>query len=184
MDVFDKLIGGLVGREGGYVNHPNDRGGETIWGITVAVARANGYSGPMRSMTREQAVSIYRRRYWDAPGFAAVASISERIAEELFDTGVNMGVDARIPQKWLQRSLNLCNRQGADYADIAVDGVIGNGTLGALKALFRKRGKAPGEELMLKCLNGFQFGRYVEITEGRVKNEDFFVGWVSNRVGF
>ena len=42
----------LIQREGGYTNNPNDKGGETNFGITVAVARAFGYTGPMTSMTQ------------------------------------------------------------------------------------------------------------------------------------
>ena len=48
MDFVERFLDDLIKREGGYVNNPNDKGGETCWGITVAVARANGYAGPMR----------------------------------------------------------------------------------------------------------------------------------------
>lgn len=182
-DLFDKLATGLLGREGGYVNHPSDRGGETIWGITVGTARRFGYHGPMAKMTRAEALVIYRGKYWAAPGFARVGEVSERIAEELFDTGVNMGVDALIPQKWLQRSLNVLNRQGVDYPDITADGVIGDRTLAALQSLIRVRGRALAEELILKALNCLQGARYIELAEGREKNEDFVVGWLRTRVG-
>jgi lysozyme family protein len=61
---LERLIEELLEREGGYVNHPNDRGGPTIYGITQAVARAHGYQGPMRSLPREEeAVAIYKRLY-------------------------------------------------------------------------------------------------------------------------
>ena len=51
MDV-DELIDALIDREGGYANHPSDRGGPTNFGITETVARAHGFSGPMRSLPR------------------------------------------------------------------------------------------------------------------------------------
>ena len=60
MDV-DELIEALIEREGGYVNHPNDRGGPTNYGITEAVARAHGFAGAMRSMPRSEAAAICRR---------------------------------------------------------------------------------------------------------------------------
>ncbi len=41
MDV-DSLIDEVIGREGGYSNHPADRGGPTRWGVTEKVARAHG----------------------------------------------------------------------------------------------------------------------------------------------
>src|SRR3954469_18129090 len=90
MDV-DPLIDGLIEREGGYANHPADKGGPTCFGITEAVARAHGYAGAMASLPREEAAAIYRRLYWLRPKFDAVAERSERLAAELFDTGVNMG---------------------------------------------------------------------------------------------
>lgn len=49
---FDTAFDRLLGNEGGYVNNPADPGGETNWGVTVAVARASGYTGAMRDMTR------------------------------------------------------------------------------------------------------------------------------------
>ena len=55
------LIDALIEREGGYVNHPADRGGPTCFGITEAVARAHGYRGAMRQLPRDEAVAIYRR---------------------------------------------------------------------------------------------------------------------------
>lgn len=62
------LIDALLDREGGYVNHPADRGGPTGFGITEAVARANGYRGAMRALPRDEAAAIYRRLYWLRPG--------------------------------------------------------------------------------------------------------------------
>ena len=69
----DSLIEEVIAREGGFVDHKADRGGATRWGITEAVARAEGYAGPMRSLPRQAAHAIYRRRYWAAPGFDKVA---------------------------------------------------------------------------------------------------------------
>ncbi len=36
----DQIIEGILGKEGGYVNNPNDKGGPTRWGITQTTARA------------------------------------------------------------------------------------------------------------------------------------------------
>ena len=48
----DALIDAVIDREGGYVNHTADRGGATCWGITEAVARAQGHAGAMRELPR------------------------------------------------------------------------------------------------------------------------------------
>ena len=85
------LIDELIEREGGFVFHSADLGGPTRYGITQAVARANGYQGEMRHLPRAEAAAIYRLLYWDRPGFDEVAKRSPRLAGELFDTGVNMG---------------------------------------------------------------------------------------------
>ncbi|MFT2612662.1 glycosyl hydrolase 108 family protein, partial [Escherichia coli] len=77
---------------GGFVDHPADRGRATRWGITAAVARAEGYDGPIAALPRGVAAVIYRRLYWEAAGLPALAIRAPRLAAELFDTGVNMGV--------------------------------------------------------------------------------------------
>ena len=62
MDI-DDLIDGVIDREGGFVDHPADRGGATNWGITQAVARAEGYAGAMRGLPRGTAAAIYAHRH-------------------------------------------------------------------------------------------------------------------------
>lgn len=173
------LLDELLEREGGFVDHPHDRGGATNFGITEAVARSAGWAGTMRDLPRDFALRIYRRRYWTAPGYDAVAAIMPAVAAELFDTGVNMG--PAVATGFLQRSLNALNRQGRDWADIAVDRSIGPATLGALRRLAGVRGPG-GETVLLKALNALQGARYIELAEGRAANESFLFGWLRERV--
>lgn len=179
-DLFDKLIGPLIDREGGYSNRASDAGGETNWGITVAVARENGYTGPMKALTRDQAIRIYKAKYWVKAGLYLIAPLSEKVAEELFDTGVNAGTGTAAIL--FQRCLNALNRRGKDYADIGVDGGIGNESTKAFTA-FLKRNKATGESVMIKALNCLQGAHYIELAEGREFDEDNLNGWLANRVG-
>lgn len=139
MDI-DDLIDEVIGREGGYTNNKADRGGATRWGITEKVARANGYAGDMRALPRETAATIYRRLYWQKPGYDRVATRVPLVAAELFDTGVNMG--PKVATGFLQRALNALNRGASDYPDIAADGLIGPRTLSALDGFVAKRGAA------------------------------------------
>ena len=176
---IDAMIEATIGKEGGYSDHPSDRGGKTMWGITEAVARRNGYAGDMRALPRATAVRIYRDEYLVKPGFAAIAAISEPIAEELFDTGVNMG--QAVPTLWLQQALNALNAQGKLYADIKEDGALGPCTRAALNAYLKARG-ADAVSVMLKALNCLQGARYLELARGRAANEDFVFGWLRNRV--
>lgn len=175
-----QLIGALIAREGGYVDHPADRGGPTNWGITRAVARAHGYFGAMETMPRGEAERIYRRRYWEEPRFNRVAALSFPLATELFDTGVNMGPG--VAARFLQRALNALNRNERDYRDIAVDGVIGPATLRALSDYRRVRGTR-GEAVLLKAVEALQGERYIALSEARPANEAFVYGWIANRIG-
>ncbi|MGG8042112.1 hypothetical protein PGO05_01645 [Klebsiella aerogenes] len=175
----DNIFDAILGKEGGYVDHPNDKGGPTNWGITQATARAHGYAGDMRNLTREQALSILEADYWYGPRFDQVATVSSAIAAELCDTGVNMGPS--VPVKWLQRWLNAFNNQQKLYPDLVADGQIGPRSISALKSYLAARGK-DGEEVMLRALNCSQGQRYLELAEGRTANESFVYGWVKERV--
>ena len=177
---IDSLIDTVPDRKGGYVNHPADRGGETRFGITAAVARANGYDGPMCSFPVERARALYRRLYWEAPRFDAIAEHAPGLAAELFDSGVNMG--PAVAAAFLQRALNALNRGATDYPDMPVDGRIGAVTLAALAAFLKRRG-AGGEAVLLKAIEALQGERYVALAERRLANEAFLYGWLANRVG-
>ena len=71
---IDRLIDGLIEREGGYVNHPADKGGPTRSRISEAVARAHGYAGAMTQLPREEAAAMYRRLYWLRPRFDEIGA--------------------------------------------------------------------------------------------------------------
>ncbi len=174
-----RIIDGVIQREGGYVDHPNDLGGPTAFGITERVAREEGYTGPMPGLPRKVAFEIYWRRYIERPGFGEIAAISEPIAEKMIDIGVNMGV--AWPAIFLQRALNAFNLRGKLYPDLAVDGACGPATRSALYAYLEKRG-SNAETVMLRALNAQQGARYLEITEARAANESFAYGWFAGRV--
>jgi lysozyme family protein len=118
MSNFDKAFTDLIGNEGGYSNNPNDPGGETNWGITVAVARANGYTGAMQDMTMSYAKTIYAQAYW----LSAFDTLSYPVAFQLFDAAVNSGLSQAV--RWLQRALGVSD-----------DGIFGSITLAAAQAM-------------------------------------------------
>ncbi len=177
---IDQLIDDVIGREGGYGDHPADRGGATRWGITEAVARAYGYRGAMRAFPRDEAVSIYRRVYWARPGFDRIADLAPDVAAELFDTGVNMGPAVAV--SFLHRALNALNRGSADYPDIVPGPRVDAATLGALTAFLAHRASR-GEIVLLKALEALQGERYLDLAERRPANEAFLYGWLANRLG-
>lgn len=118
MSNFDRAFVELLGNEGGYTNNPNDPGGETNWGITVAVARENGYVGAMKDMDQTVAKAIYAKRYW-LPAFDA---LPYSVAFQVFDGVVNSGIGQAV--RWLQRAVG-----------VADDGKLGPITLTAVAAL-------------------------------------------------
>ena len=171
-DVIDRIID----LEGGYVNDPADSGGETNFGITVKVARKNGYNGPMASMPRRIAEEIYGARYWDAVRADNLLELSEIIAEEVVDTAVNMGV--KRAGIFLQKCLNVLNSAETRYDDVKVDGKIGPATLRALGEYLDTRDGL----VLLTALNCLQGAHYVMLAEKRKKDERFVYGWFKNRV--
>lgn len=174
---FAAAFARTIGHEGDFSDDPNDSGGATRFGITEAVARANGYDGPMRELPFAKAREIAKRQYWDALN---LDQVPPRIASEIFDTGYNMGT--RRAAQFLQRSLNSLNRGGRDYADITVDGDIGPATLSALAAYLDERGICEGETVLLRALNCLQGAAYIELGFRRPKDEDFMFGWLRTRV--
>jgi lysozyme family protein len=116
--------------------------------------------------------AFYKKHFWDVNRLDQVSNQS--IANEMFDTGVNCGIV--VAANFLQRSLNLLNRNGKNYPDLIVDGKIGPVTLGVLN-------RHPSPKNILKCLNGFQFHWYVLICERDKSQEEFFNGWLE-RVSF
>lgn len=177
---IESMIVEVLKREGGYVNHPADRGGPTNYGITEQVARAYGFKGNMKSLPLATATEIYKSRYWTGPKFDQVAAVFPQVAHEMFDTGVNMGVVAVA--KFLQRILNVLNRGAIDYPDIEADGLIGRMTIASCEALKAKRGARAGD-VVRKALDSLQGARYIEIAEKNPSQEAFAYGWLSQRLG-
>lgn len=175
------LILALVfGGEGGYVDHPDDPGGATNWGCTEAVARANGYTGPMRTMPKAECARILRTAYIENPGWMPIVEREPVLAYEIIDTGVNAG-PARA-KLWFQASLNVFSRGGRDYPNIHEDGAIGPATIKAYDNLVRKRGAKKACELMVKSADAFQAAHYQKLCDGQTLSS-FCVGWFDTRIG-
>lgn len=172
--------------EGGYVQDPVDRGGETYRGISRvhhpdwsgwaridAQRRQRGFPGRLDRDDRLQheVAAFYKQAYWDR--FEGDAIPDQAVADELYDTAVNMGVRRAV--RFLQASLNLLNRAQRDYEDLVVDGWFGRRTLYTLETLLRHdRGSAA----LVKLMNIHQGARYVEIMSADASQERFARGWI------
>lgn len=161
--------------EGGFVDHPSDPGGATMYGITEKVARANGYEGPMKELPKELASEIYTREYVYSPGFDKVIAVIPAVGHKLVDAGVNLGTAKEA--KSLQKAINALN--GGKVPDIKEDGVIGISTITAIQQLQKRLGVHKTCVLLIRLLDAQQAVHYMELKRLRM----FTVGWVDHRIG-
>ena len=177
---FNDAYKELIRSEGGYVDDPDDKGGETYKGIArhfnpdwsgwkiIDNYKANreNFKDLLKTDTKLESLvqAFYKANYWlkfkgdDLPFI---------IAEELFEQSVNQGTWKTAGIN-LQKALNLLNRDGKLFKDLVVDGFVGPSTLKAVKLVNPRR--------LLKVLNGLQFMRYYELDTKNPSLEKY-VGW-------
>lgn len=167
--------------EGNYSNDPKDRGGETIYGIArkknpnwsgwILVDKYSKDDSGIKAMLndveiKKRADNFYKVQYWDALKLDEVKH--QKIANELYDSAVNLGV-GRVA-RWLQRVLNVSNRNQIDFKDLQVDGNIGPQTLSVLN-------NHRDPEAIWKGLNVLQGHAYFVLAEEDKTQERFWLGW-------
>lgn len=119
MDKFSDIFNRLMKHEGGYINHPKDPGGETMYGVTKRVAVAHGYTGPMRQLPLATAKAIAEKSYFKA---IRGDELDRLIAWQLTDAAYNHGTRQAV--KFLQRAVG-----------VNADGLIGPRTIAATVAM-------------------------------------------------
>ncbi|MGB8812102.1 MAG: holin-associated N-acetylmuramidase [Paracoccaceae bacterium] len=110
----------IVAREGGFVNDPDDPGGATKYGVTLATMRRLGLDltgdhavtiEDVKRLTRAQAVEIFTKHYYTGPGIAA---LPEPLQASVFDMYVNAGSNAvKVLQRLLSAMGFACDPDGA-----------------------------------------------------------------------
>ncbi|HGC4035285.1 TPA: glycoside hydrolase family 108 protein [Escherichia coli] len=111
-ELFSKISSVILRHEGGYVNDPNDRGGETNMGITIATWRAHApidlgieaTSSTLRNMTKEQAEIIYYNHYWEPKGFCKLENT--KVALMVYDWTITSGRAVKQIRKMLHDEYN------------------------------------------------------------------------------
>lgn len=184
---FQQAFNRTILFEGGYSNDPNDFGKETIFGISrvyhpgwegwnrVNALKALSYTA--KQIEEDDIVGsgieqFYRDQYWNP---ILGNSISDQsIANELFDCAVNMGIGRAIT--FLQKGLNVLNRNQKDYPNISEDGHIGPKTLSTLDIYLKKN-----DGYLLKVMMILRGACYIDIMEKNETQEKFAKGWL-NRV--
>ena len=110
----------IVGREGGFVNDPDDPGGATNHGVTIGTLRRLGIDvnrdtridvADVKALSAKQAVEIYLKHYFEGPGISA---LPEPLQASVFDMYVNAGGNAvKILQRLLADMGFPCDPDGA-----------------------------------------------------------------------
>lgn len=171
--------------EGGYVNDPDDPGGETYrgiarrdhpgwegWPVIDAAKSSPGFPGCLdRRKTLQEAVRLfYRQQYWDRIRGDSIAS--QEVADEVFEAGVNLGVRRAVT--FLQTALNVLNRRQTLYTDVVEDGVCGPDTLAALEAYLQTE----PPELVITVANILQGMHYITLMQQNAVREKYARGWL------
>ncbi len=175
---FEKAFKGTMAHEGGYVNDPTDRGGETYHGISRKahpdwlgwkILDEEGIDADSKRKELESLVrNLYRSLYWDRVYGDEITD--QAVADQLFDFAVNSGPKKAV--RYLQRALNSLNRDGQSWSDIALDGKLGPLTMMVLKSCLESEA-----DVLLVMLENLRGARFVEIGERDPTQKRFMRGW-------
>ncbi|MCJ4425343.1 peptidoglycan-binding protein [Klebsiella pneumoniae] len=156
----------VLSREGGYVNDPTDKGGETKYGISdkrdgLADGKTDvdGDGKPdtrIKDLTKEQAGQIYFRDYW-YPSYCS--QWPDGISLFVFDSAVQ-----HSPKKAIQLL-----QEAVGFTGKAVDGIVGKDTRAAVSS-------ADAEWLLTRCfLRRSRY--YAEIIKANSSQGKYLNGW-------
>lgn len=137
--------------EGGYYNHPNDPGGETMYGLT----KRDYPLLDIKNLTREEADQIFWQDYWlksSAPLLPFPVYVS------YFDSCVNTG--RKQANKFLQRSVGA-----------TADGIVGPYTRSLLS-------KKDPKDVTFNIIDQRQ-NFYEDLSKNRPKLKVFLKGWTN-----
>lgn len=152
--VFNTAFDLLMANEGGYVNNPHDKGGETKYGISKTA-----YPNiDIPSLTIAQAKEIYKRDYWD---MCKCDLLPDALSVAVFDFAVNSGVVRAV--KYLQSCLG-----------VVADGKVGNQTIGAANRL--------KERVVLDAYMNMRFDFIQKIVANKPSQKRFLKGWTERCV--
>lgn len=165
MGDFNRAIKPVLAVEKGYVNNPNDSGGETMYGITKDVARSHGYKGAMKDLPLSLAMQIYKTDYWDTLKLDLIKS--QVVSEIIFDISVNGGQGKAA--EFLQRTINFMTKSNID-----VDRAIGVETIKKANEILTDSQK----EKAVRILSALAGAHYLKCCELFEKNEEFLLGWL------
>ena len=154
---FEKAFANLIKEEGGYCDHPNDKGGETKYGIS----KRSYPHLDIKNLTLDQAKEIYKKDFWlpihgdELP--------SDELACEALEQSVNMGIKTAV--SFMQV---VCVAEGS--IDMVVDGKMGKQTLQALNRI------APSFTLV--AIRALAIAHYLKLAREEPPMKVFLKGWI------
>ena len=162
-----RLIDKVIAKEGGFVDHPDDRGGATNFGITAATL--GGWRGLGRSATaaevkalpRVEAEQIYLVKWVRHPSLSLHMLVSHAVAWWALDTAVLFGVSRHRAGKWMQEAAGA----------LAMDGVIGPQSIARINA-------TPLARMLVRCTR-LRMARHCQVVEERPSQAVFIEGWTA-----
>lgn len=184
---FQRALARTVKIEGGFVDHPADRGGPTNLGVTLGTLdrwmrefeHRPATVEDVAALTHDRAERIYYDLYWNHPRVRCqqIAEWWEGLAQEVFDSAVLHG--PKQSAIFLQRALNLLNLDGKLFDDLEVDGWAGATTRDAMKEMDRL---SRGRERLLLAVNIEQAAFLRNLAMEDPTQEAFYGGWILQRV--
>lgn len=168
-----KMIDEVLEKEGGYVNHPADKGGPTNYGITQATLSRylERVVTPeeVEKLDIQTARDIYELRYYRNP---RIDKLPEAIQPFVFDAAVNHG-----PRRAIKFVQSVCNDAG--YGPLTVDGLMGPKTKAVAKTCYANMG-----DWMLAALVEERRMFYLQIVENNSSQQVFLRGWLARADSF
>lgn len=168
----DALLRDILRREGGYVDHPNDRGGATNWGVSLRYAKGVGLDldgdgdtdkDDIRLVTPEVALALYREDFYEGP---RIDRLPEAIQPVMVDWAVNSGPPRAI--MGLQEVLTMAG------FPCTADGVIGPQTRRQAEAADRAMGP-----YLVNALVDMREHFYRSIVARNPSQRVFLNGWLN-----
>jgi lysozyme family protein len=148
MTYFDKCIQVILRNEGGYINDPNDPGGETNYGIS----KRSYPDLDIPNLTKEQAIEIYWEHYW-IPKLDYLEDINAAV--QVFDMCVNAGK---------YRAVRMAQKVSFAFED----GIFGDATVRAVNNCIAFVGHYKNERI--RFYQSLDNDRYIKGWINRVNN--------------
>lgn len=188
-------ISNLIAREGIYSNDQQDRGKETVYGISrIQNPQWDGWQivdripVQLREDTIKKEFNVrnallikaheFYKQWWDS---LRLDLFHKKIAAEIFDTSVNQGKKAAII--CLQKSLKKITGK-----EIDIDGRLGPQTMTAMEEFMsvknNYRNVESNAKVLIILLNYYQAANYIKITDEDPSQAKWLYGWILNRLDY